>query len=139
LTSPLVSSLLHCHPNDIAVDGPSPEWGAWWKWAAGDPARWKSLVPGWPHDQGLGISDSNLDIPVELKQMLETIEQLSLPRTPDCRVTGPSIEVPIRGMSPKKSHEVSQMSTFIGSLCTQSGSDIKHIVDVGAGQVGLFM
>ena len=139
LTSPLVNSLLHCHPNDIAVDGPSPEWGAWWRWAASGPARWKCLVPGWPQDQRSEIPNSSVDIPVELKQMLETIEKLSLPRTPGCSVTWPSPEVPIQGMSFKKSHEVSQMSALIGSMCTQNGSDIKHIVDVGAGQVGLIV
>jgi hypothetical protein len=137
LTSPLVSSLLECHPNDIAVEGPRPEWAAWWNWAAGG-ARWKFLVPGWSHDDDMHpVSASTSDVPIGLRQMLETIDHLTLPRIPDSSFTSPSPEVPIRGMSPKKAHEVSQMSAFIGSMISQNRSDIKHIVDVGAGQVGL--
>ncbi|OSD02416.1 hypothetical protein PYCCODRAFT_1435416 [Trametes coccinea BRFM310] len=42
----------------------------------------------------------------------------------------------LRGMSPKKAHEVVQMSSFIGELLGNCSalSDVDHVVDVGAGQ-----
>lgn len=44
---------------------------------------------------------------------------------------------PLAGMSPKKAHEVVQMSDFIGNMLRSdpSLSSIEHVVDVGAGQV----
>lgn len=44
---------------------------------------------------------------------------------------------PVVGMSPKKAHEVAQMSDFIGNMLHSdpSLSSIEHVVDVGAGQV----
>ncbi len=44
---------------------------------------------------------------------------------------------PMTGMSPKKAHEVVQMSDFIGIMLQSDPSltSIEHVVDVGAGQV----
>lgn len=44
---------------------------------------------------------------------------------------------PLVGMSPKKAHEVVQMSEFVGNVLQSdpSLSSIEHVVDVGAGQV----
>ena len=49
LTSPLASSIIHFHPNDVSLDGfQVPElWHEWWEWAASPSANessWKSLV-----------------------------------------------------------------------------------------------
>lgn len=128
LTSVLVSSLLEFHPNDIAIHGPKPEWEAWWKWAATGKARWKVLIPDWNRD-------SSVDFPEELNLMLHTIDQLTLPRTLNYNFI-PEGHVPLRGMSRKKSHEVSQMSAFIQSVLSQTQTGITHVVDIGAGQVG---
>ncbi|KAF8585737.1 hypothetical protein K439DRAFT_1409758 [Ramaria rubella] len=131
LTSPLVSSLLECHPNDIAINGPKQEWSTWWKWAATNEASWKLLVPRW-------VQHPASDVPVELKRMLDTVDQLTLPRcvnTDKLYPSSPADETsPLRGMSPKKSHEVFRMSAFINSVISQSPTVIKHAVDIGAGQ-----
>jgi Methyltransferase domain len=131
LASPLVSSLLECHPNDIAICGPRRQWEPWWKWAASGKARWKLLIPGW----GSTSPDTVSDVPDEIKLILETVDQLTLPRTLNLNLI-PEGHVPLRGMSPKKAHEVSQMSTFIQSVLSRAETDIRHIVDIGAGQVG---
>ena len=131
LTSALVSSLLEFHPNEIAIHGPRLEWEIWWKWAAAGRARWKLLIPGWSSES----SDMTADFPEELKLMLDTADQLTLPRTLNCNLI-PEGHLPLRGMSPKKAHEVSQMSAFIQSVLSQTQTGIRHIVDVGAGQVG---
>lgn len=130
LTSSLVTSLLESHPNDIAIQGPRPEWQPWWGWAAAGTARWKLLVPGWNNS----IPDTSPGVPRELELMLETAHQLTLPRTLNHGLI-PKSSVPLRGMSPKKAHEVSQMSAFIQSALSHVHTDIRHIVDVGAGQV----
>jgi hypothetical protein len=131
LSSGPVSALLECHPNDIAIHGPRPEWQAWWQWAATGRARWKNLVPGW----GSHSLDSGPGVPKQLELMLETADQLTLPRTLNHRLT-PEGQAPLRGMSPKKSHEVLQMSAFIRSMLFETRIGIRHVVDVGAGQVG---
>ncbi|KAF8494544.1 methyltransferase domain-containing protein [Gautieria morchelliformis] len=129
LGSPLVSSLLECHPNDIAIHGPRLQWDPWWKWAAAGKARWKLLIPGW----GSTSPDTVSDVPDEIKLMLGTVDQLTLPRTLNLNLILED-HAPLRGMSPKKAHEVSQMSAFIQSVLSRSETDIRHIVDIGAGQ-----
>ena len=46
----------------------------------------------------------------------------------------------VRGMSPKKLHEVSAMTTHIVHLLRTSSAlkGVQHVVDIGAGQVNLF-
>lgn len=130
LSSDLVSTLLECHPNDIAIHGARPDWQVWWQWASTGRAKWKTLVPGW--DSYSPAADPQ--VPCELALMLETAHQLTLPRTLNQKFT--SEHTPLRGMSPKKAHEVLQMSAFIQSMLSQTQTTIKHVVDVGAGQVG---
>lgn len=50
-------------------------------------------------------------------------------------------QIPVRGMSPKKLHEVSAMTAHIMHLLRTSPSlkGVQHVVDIGAGQVTLFI
>jgi hypothetical protein len=44
------------------------------------------------------------------------------------------------GMSPKKDHEVSRMSEYINRLLySGSAETLHHVVDVGSGQVSIFL
>lgn len=44
------------------------------------------------------------------------------------------------GMSPKKDHEVSRMSEYINHLLYPRSADkLHHVVDVGSGQVSIFL
>lgn len=132
LTAPLVRSLLESHPNDIANDGPEHEWLPWWDWAGGGNDIWKCLVPGYGLDPSCYSS-----IPQPLNELLHRIDSLTLPREVDFEF-GQSNSRLLRGMSPKKAHEVSQMISFLSSIL-KSPSDIKYIVDAGAGQVRRFL
>lgn len=62
--------------------------------------------------------------------LLTGLDTMFVP-TPDTR--------PEYGMSPKKSHEVNRMTAFSQDMIASLGSatPVKHIVDVGAGQVCL--
>lgn len=127
LTTPLVRSLLESHPNDVANDGPKHEWLPWWDWAGGGNDIWKCLVPGY------GLDPSRyLSIPQPLNELLHRIDSLTLPREVDFEF-GHSNSPPLRGMSPKKAHEVSQMISFLSNNL-KSRSGLKYIVDAGAGQ-----
>ncbi|GJJ15632.1 hypothetical protein Clacol_009910 [Clathrus columnatus] len=127
LTSPLVRSLLECHPNDVVIDGPEAEWLPWWDWAAGGNDIWKCLVPGYQVDP-----PHYCNIPQPLNEMLHKIDSLTLPRELDIKF---NLQTPsLRGMSPKKAHEVSQMTSFVSYVLNGGAHNINHIVDVGAGQ-----
>lgn len=125
LTSPMVSSILECHPNDVAVQGPDPKWDSWWKWAAAGGSKWTLLIPGW--------HPNITTVPKSLKEMLDTVDSFTLPRKTEFATHGN--EPTLRGMSPKKSHEVLRMSNFIQQVLRESPTEIRHVVDVGAGQV----
>lgn len=131
LTQPLVRSLLECHPNDVANDGPRSEWLPWWDWAAGGNDIWKSLVPGYHLDPSYYSS-----IPQPLVKLLRQIDSLTLPREVDIDFS--SSKPILRGMSPKKAHEVSQMISFLSDILKGTDRNLNHIVDVGAGQVRSF-
>lgn len=128
LTTPLVRSLLESHPNDIANDGPEHEWLPWWDWAGGGNDIWKCLVPGYGLDSSCYSS-----IPQPLNELLHRIDSLTLPREVDFEFSQSNSRL-LRGMSPKKAHEVSQMISFL-SVILKSPSDVKYIIDAGAGQV----
>lgn len=94
---------------------------------------------------------NDLDVvPAHLRGMIGTIKTWQLVRAqghhvvPSCSATvePPSpwphgSEILSPGMSPKKSHEVASMVSFITELLGSSDDmrNIKHVVDVGAGQV----
>ncbi|KIJ54760.1 hypothetical protein M422DRAFT_64012 [Sphaerobolus stellatus SS14] len=126
LSSPMVSSILKCHPNDVAIQGPDPKWESWWRWAANGKSKWTSLIPGWNQNS------SSYDVPNSLKDLLDKIDSLCLPRNPDANLD--SQQPSLRGMSPKKSHEVSCISNFMQHVLHDSATEVKHAVDVGAGQ-----
>lgn len=90
LSTPLVSSILQLHPNDLFQHSTSKisvpeEWNGWWEQWAATPARALRLI------QFLNFADSpakssgdNVDdvIPGELKQLLDDIRSLQLERSP---------------------------------------------------------
>ncbi|KAF8505337.1 methyltransferase domain-containing protein [Hysterangium stoloniferum] len=132
LTSPPVSSILECHPNDISVTGLQPGWEPWWDWASAGKDRWKFLVPGWHQNP----PPAGAEVPELLADMLQMVDSLALSRAPHPYFNDPASDTSstLRGMSPKKSHEVLQMSKCLEYVLSQSAVDIKHVVDIGAGQ-----
>ena len=81
---------------------------------------------------------TGIDLPPDLKRLIDEIRTLQLPRTPLCIPH----EVPLptkKGMSPKKLHEVQRMATYVKDLVDGVFEKFRprgrlHIVDVGAGQ-----
>jgi hypothetical protein len=166
LISPLPQSLLSIHPNEttrnnfqIPID-----WEDWWSWAqaTAESDPWQSLLSYYlvrcscrvhinnnNNNIFLPKSKSPSDIPLSLRIMIDDIRSLQLVReqgspvvpfcaarskpSPSCCKCG----TPSSGMSPKKSHEVSIMSTYITELLCSSEKlgHVKYVVDVGAGQV----
>ncbi|KAF9462999.1 methyltransferase domain-containing protein [Collybia nuda] len=116
LGQPVVQQLLHIHPNDAAAtDFRAPEEWTWWE----DPPDWQNLAED-----------------PELKCFLGQIGELELPRDAIAldRLVGQSAH----GMSPKKHHEVTRMSDYIGRLLPARFPALDpasvRIVDIGAGQ-----
>ena len=53
------------------------------------------------------------------------------------RSSNSPLQYELHGMSLKKSHEVARMTSYIVNLMSeQRFQDIRHVVDIGAGQVG---
>ncbi|KAI0350340.1 hypothetical protein OH77DRAFT_1463847 [Trametes cingulata] len=114
------------------------------------------------YDSCLSSNDSEVptvaavSIPQVLQRLIWNASRLAVPRNPGqtifssvegqyrVHLAQPSSADPpslsstgtLRGMSPKKAHEVAQMSELIGSILNLDPS-IKHVVDVGAGQAYL--
>ncbi|KAJ7465308.1 methyltransferase domain-containing protein [Mycena latifolia] len=134
VTSPLVSSLLHTHPNDLA--GCRAAWPfrePWWAWASDTlTCRWLQLLEYYTDP----TQRTEWDIPVEFRQLIDQVGALALPRNPIDIVPEVSLEISSRGMSPKKAHEVTQSVAYISNLFQSLGIDPRgvRIVDIGAGQ-----
>ncbi|KAJ6557223.1 methyltransferase domain-containing protein [Mycena vulgaris] len=134
VTSPLVSSLLYTHPNDLAGS----------RAGLALPRALVGLGSG-HHDLSLDAAleyytdpaqRAEWDIPVELRQLIDQVCALALPRNPISIATEVPLEISARGMSPKKAHEVTQSVAYISNLFDSLGIDPRgvRIVDIGAGQ-----
>ena len=91
-------------------------------------------------------------IPLSLRSLVDKAHEISLPRNRG-RVQQSSTSShldgvltssvnsltssALPGMSPKKAHEVAEMARYIQALLSHT-KDVKHVVDVGAGQVRPF-
>lgn len=155
--------LLAVHPNQVTSSGFScpDSWLLWWNWAS-EPSE--STDPKWlqlwhyyvaPHEDREGFSS----IPAELRKFVDITRSLQLNREPGKEACPPTIEtisqsrtgVPLPsdtsmenqgtklpGMSPKKAHEVQCMSAYTSQLLSSissQGVPVRHVVDIGAGQV----
>ena len=70
-------------------------------------------------------------------ELLRTVKLNELDRTP-CDISRLEMATPtlLRGMSPKKSHEVVRMTAYVKEMLRTPGlKGVTHVVDVGAGQV----
>lgn len=145
------SELLSIHPNDLAASGfqlPG-SWKGWWEWGTSiddqnTPCfpRWMSILHYYSatsDDQRTGnqVPSNQSSIPPDLKVLIDEIVRAQLSRDP-VTIGNTSESGNARrsyGMSPKKEHEVSRMSEYIGQLlCSGSTDTLHHIVDVGSGQ-----
>ena len=151
LSTPLASTLIAVHPNDLGNHGEQgiEAFSGWWDWAQKSEFAWQQLISAYHEslydsstDQYLEACKNRIVLPSEISNLISTINSLSLPRNPYPVV--PSIsreksEAHELGMSPKKYHEVSRMSLFVlkylENLSNEYGVEVKHIVDIGAGQV----
>lgn len=156
ISSPLVTSLLTTHPNQVTLDGRTPDlWSSWWGWAAEydqELPKWQQLLSYYcrpiesPAENG-GLEISGF-IPAELRLLIDTVRNLQLDREPlSVPVPAQSPRIPPKtrgrspssfGMSPKKEHEVTRMATFVHTLLNRDGArcqNVQHVVDVGSGQV----
>ncbi|TFK40707.1 methyltransferase domain-containing protein [Crucibulum laeve] len=129
LDAPLARSLLRLHPNDVASDllfTPPDEWRPWWDLHTDIPEQpplWSRTLSWAPH------------IPGVVRDLVLEVKRLQLPRPP-VRIDALLNIVSDKGMSPKKTHEVSRMATYIIDLLRANHIDPAkvRIVDVGAGQ-----
>lgn len=126
-TERLLSDILARHPNELALSlsthGTSTlpnSFDSWWSWASDSKNSWQSILHGTVHD-----------LPIELRQLLDYIQEHSLDRTP-IPLSLPPPNARVIGLSPKKSHEVHRMTSYISSMLP-SFKDV-WIVDVGSGQ-----
>ena len=159
LGSPLVSSLFALHPNDLgrASFKPPEEWQEWWSWAGahieeGCEDPWVLLLRYYDacrlqDDLSINTFPS---IPPSLCSLISDAASLALPRQlgrihypsgnwfdEDICSSASEKRPTLPGMSPKKAHEVVQMSGCIYRLLSLSQAlrDVEHAVDIGAGQV----
>lgn len=163
LSSPFVASFFALHPNQLASDAflPPSQWSSWWNWAAEPEAHWDQLLDYYdlcyarqlhiadPHGEDMTPGCSS-QIPRELQSMISEACRLALPRTqggvfptashPEWNFSEPSSR-PQPGMSPKKAHEVAYMASNIAQLLSSTPelARVRHVVDVGAGQVRTFI
>lgn len=99
LASPLASSILQTHPNDLCGNYyPPDEWRAWWDWAGRDEgggleAKWIKLVRYYNRSVGsdpqthlptsvASSVDKKIDIPDNLVSLIDEIRALQLDRSP---------------------------------------------------------
>lgn len=74
------------------------------------------------------------NLPTELRSLIDDIRHLQLDRRPS---TTAGTSDAAHGMSNKKAHEVRRTVDFVRSLRAETPAlrDVRHAVDVGAGQV----
>lgn len=155
IASPLATSLLATHPNQVTLDGRIPDlWSSWLGWAAEydqELPKWQQLLSHYcrptespTESASLEISES---IPAELRLLIDTVRNLQLSRESACVPVpashSPRVASKTRGrspssfgMSPKKEHEVTRMATFIHNILNRDPRrrNAQHVVDVGSGQ-----
>lgn len=155
IASPLAASVYGTHPNTLGsllVDDKAilipQEWNDWWQWSGKRENAWRTLVKfgtspiGLPSDAGNpvnGQTDSSSP-PKDLVRLLSDARTLSLPRQPDTELTlRGDLSISRTGMSAKKYHEVSRMTSLVldllDTLREQHHTEVRHVVDIGAGQV----
>ena len=90
VSSPLVTSLLTTHPNQVTLGGGVPDaWSSWWDWAAeydqGQPPKWMQLLEYYcrPVEKGdPSPSIPSWQIPPQLCGLIDTVRDLQLSREP---------------------------------------------------------
>jgi pullulanase/glycogen debranching enzyme len=92
LTTPLASSILGTHPNDLLSTGHwitdvevSSEWRGWWDWAADErnddlEEKWIKLVRYYNKTHTVSVQKPS-DIPEDLARLINAIKSLQLDRT----------------------------------------------------------
>ncbi|KAI6101970.1 hypothetical protein EV401DRAFT_2092992 [Pisolithus croceorrhizus] len=124
IASPLAMSLLTTHPNQVTLDGRTPDlWSSWLGWAAGydqELPKWQQLLsyycrptesPTETSYQRSSLPDScRTSSPNRYGTQSTTFPGICL--CPCSRGRSPSSF----GMSPKKEHEVTRMATFIHNI-----------------------
>ncbi|TFK86276.1 hypothetical protein K466DRAFT_524428, partial [Polyporus arcularius HHB13444] len=102
-------------------------------------------------DKPCGSCDAFQTIPDDVREVIEGLSGRSLPRdvghsfptSPDSTYLSPSrpslSHISLPGMSPKKAHEVVEMTAFLKELLLSHASlgDTRYAVDIGAGQAYL--
>ena len=164
-----IQQLLITHPNKTTLpDFECPDcWRFWWEWASdvdvgavdASEAKWVHL---WHYYTCPSESTRSYDsIPDDLRSFIDRCRTLQLDREPGrfaCPLSSSSrstreVDIPLpsagelradprlRGMSPKKAHEVSRMTEYTSrflSYVSRQDTAIRHVVDIGAGQVSHF-
>ncbi|OCB86700.1 hypothetical protein A7U60_g6158 [Sanghuangporus baumii] len=158
ISGQFATSIYNTHPNTLGallIDEKSfpipPEWSGWWAWSGEREDSWSALVK-MSHSVGsLGRCDPDIGdqvdsqsdiygLPEGLSRILLDAKTLSLPRQtdPEFSSRGDSLSISRTGMSPKKFHEVSRMTSYVLNLLEtlreQYDSEVRHVVDIGAGQ-----
>ncbi len=164
LSRPLVSTLFAFHPNDLgqSLFSTPPEWDEWWDWPgnlyddnqAPEQDPWLILLRYYESClSGHKPSAQTSLIPPVLQSLISDACELALPRDigkvyPGHASTSTTVHHPhdhkaqrLPGMSLKKAHEVAQLVGYIGTLMSPGSPmcNIRHVVDIGAGQVRRFM
>ncbi len=151
LSQPSVDLFFAQHPNALSLsDYHLPaSWRSWWDWTPSQDVQ-KSWELLWEYySQGQAVNASR--IPDELRYLVNNARRLQLLRTRGSEAVPPQLlptlgnftsipltEEKIHGMSPKKAHEVVRTIEHLRSVLQRlsaSGIHVKHVVDVGAGQV----
>ncbi|KAL5529577.1 hypothetical protein ACEPAG_5562 [Sanghuangporus baumii] len=152
------TSIYNTHPNTLGallIDEKSfpipPEWDDWWAWSGEQEDSWSALVmmnhsvgiPG-KYNPDIGNQDVSQSVtnglPESLNRLLLDAKTLSLPRQTNLEQSSrsDSLSMSRTRMSPKKFHEVSRMTSYVlnllDTLHKQYGSEVRHVVDIGAGQ-----
>lgn len=155
IASPLATSLLTTHPNQVTLDGGTPDlWSSWLGWAAEydqELPKWQQLLSYYCRPTESPTESASLEtpesIPAELRLLIDTVRNLQLSRESACVPVpashSPHVASKTRGrspssfgMSPKKEHEVTRMATFIHNILNRDPRrrNAQHVVDVGSGQ-----
>ena len=162
LSRPDIALLFSLHPNTtVALDfSPPDSWLSWWDWAgeishdasADQNPKWQLLWRYYVQDTPSDGHDF-VHIPIPLREYLRHTRRLQLVRNQGVEATiqgyrcldnyTPTSKtfpknVNLHGMSPKKTHEVQYMSAYTFNVLSDlaaHGTVIRHVVDVGAGQV----
>ncbi|KAJ1303318.1 hypothetical protein OPQ81_011514 [Rhizoctonia solani] len=141
LTTPLVESLISAHPNEIAIKGELASFNEcddhWWEWVGQvDPEARQAMIESLIRTATDQAVQDDVELHPSLRQLINRIAQLRLPRAPEgiLDISG-FHDHRNTGMSPKKAHEVHQLSNLIDKIYNTSINDSNRlIVDVGAGQ-----